>query len=655
MALCVAFDKGNGYGLNGHGIMKFLSENKTGIFIAVFFVAITLPPPGIRWGLPSSSKAEMVLSPDMRNDKFYRILSSARQEIYEKIGGNPSAYAGRVRSSGGAYDTGVTRRTAPSSDGTVALITKGGIPPYEILLAMNSFLLRSEHPHEQEMLNAISKMNPSRLDFNPRFYRYGGSYIYALAGIYFVCSKIGLLTLSTDTTYYLSHPDEMAKFYIIGRALSVFSGTAVIFFTYCLAMKLYGGMTRRVPLLSAVFAAMLPVLFVDSITMRPQIYAAAWALAGIYTSTYIILYPPSEIYHDKKNIAFIILTAVCLGISLGAALNSWIYLIFPPVFLLLKDAGKKDKKFYISSVAKISAMILLCAVFVYFCTNPYVLFNLDDFFAEVNWMSSFRRTNWFPLNFFLVNLRQSLGGWTMFASFLMGSSLAAYLFFKKRQPEIPGDKILMACLVPSLLYIGIYFGGSVETGSANVRYHFPVLMLSCIMCARFFADFPTDKYLTKSIIAAYLILTIAFLAYQRAVYTLWFYQSGTGSSSSVNIQAGRWINQNIPRGASIGILKYTPHTDSLPPFRFADYKIIGDYEHAIIYNHDNIGALFRPEYFLVMENPDYQQITRSTRFKEFLDKYYVRVSAFEGKALLCKIKNAFGYGQSPVIIYRKRI
>jgi len=571
----------------------------------------------------------------MRSDVFYRKLKEARRGIYDKVGGNPSAYAGKKLATGGSYDIGVTRHTMSESDGTVLLSRmKNGNFPTEILLALNSFLLRSEHPHEQEMLNAISKMQPQRFDFNPGFYRYGGSYIYTLAGLYFILSKLNYLHLSSDTAYYLARPDEMARFYVAGRLLSVFCGGIMVLFTYAIAKKLYD---EKIALLSGILTLLLPVLFVDSCTMRPQIYAAAWAMCGMWFSLNI----------DEVNKNFylpLILTSLCLGMAIGAALNSWIYLIFPTTIFVIRavEEGKSFNRILKSrDFIFLHLLVFMLASIIYLITNPYVIFNVKNFMDEVRWMSTFRQTNWLPLNFFTVNLREILG-----VPLLL--TIIGAVFYSLIKSEELGDKILLSYLLPAVFYVAIYFGGAVETGAANVRYHLPLVLLILVWCAAYLIKSATlsDSRFIRQLFTFVILLVAVSVGTERVIYFLRFYKSA--SNDSINLKAGRWINENIPRGASIGILKYTPHTDSTPPFRFTDYTIVGDYEHALC-EEVNLSSVRRPEYFLIMENPDYEILKKNTLLDRFLSENYNVVRKFE--FLPAIFRNYLGYGEQTVKIY----
>ncbi|MFQ6110991.1 MAG: hypothetical protein ACE5LX_03050, partial [Nitrospinota bacterium] len=67
-------------------------------------------------------------------------------------------------------------------------------------------LTNSQLPDEPLVITALAAMKPERWDFNPRFFQYGGMYLYPIAAAVKAGSMMGLLRLTPDRTFYLSHP-----------------------------------------------------------------------------------------------------------------------------------------------------------------------------------------------------------------------------------------------------------------------------------------------------------------------------------------------------------------------------------------------------------------------------------------------------------------
>ena len=100
--------------------------------------------------------------------------------------------------------------------------------------------VRSCHPDEYMMFKILSRMRPWKLDLDPEWYVIGGGYVYPLGLALKDAEALGLVRLEDDVIYYLSHPDEMAKLYVVGRVLSLaFAFGAVVLVTLC-ANRLWG-------------------------------------------------------------------------------------------------------------------------------------------------------------------------------------------------------------------------------------------------------------------------------------------------------------------------------------------------------------------------------------------------------------------------------
>src|SRR5206468_8460704 len=70
------------------------------------------------------------------------------------------------------------------------------------------FRLYSCQPDEMITFRSLSRMKPGRGDLDPRFFQYGGLWVYAVGGLLKVASMLGLVTLRPDLAYYLDHPEQ---------------------------------------------------------------------------------------------------------------------------------------------------------------------------------------------------------------------------------------------------------------------------------------------------------------------------------------------------------------------------------------------------------------------------------------------------------------
>src|ERR1039458_6628002 len=95
--------------------------------------------PGLPWGLPSSERAELVLPAAQRTPAMLQKMARARQDIYDRSGGNPNVELGQKLSRGEPLYPDHFR-----------------VPDDELLLSYSSFLIRSMDPDEQRSLAALA-------------------------------------------------------------------------------------------------------------------------------------------------------------------------------------------------------------------------------------------------------------------------------------------------------------------------------------------------------------------------------------------------------------------------------------------------------------------------------------------------------------------
>jgi hypothetical protein len=64
-------------------------------------------------------------------------------------------------------------------------------------------------------------MKPESADLNPHFFHWGTLHTYAAGAALGASHLVGLVELQRDPAYYLERPEEMARLYLVGRALSL--------------------------------------------------------------------------------------------------------------------------------------------------------------------------------------------------------------------------------------------------------------------------------------------------------------------------------------------------------------------------------------------------------------------------------------------------
>jgi len=162
----------------------------------ILILALGINLAGIRWGLPSQGLNSLYFSDKAAIEKRVEAIKAYPvKEVYKGIGPYLAEHPEEAK------------RKLPRS----------WYNP-----------IRSYHPDEYFVIKSIAGMNPKNFNFNPHQYAVGGAYLYLVAGLLFLFSKIGLVFLGSNLGFYFLHPGEIAKFYIVGRAITALYGAGIV-------------------------------------------------------------------------------------------------------------------------------------------------------------------------------------------------------------------------------------------------------------------------------------------------------------------------------------------------------------------------------------------------------------------------------------------
>jgi len=345
---------------------------------------------GITWGLPSRNIDKYLFGDGevWSGEKIYR-LAKADQKFSptrgadvdaDPITGNrqpppspqPSPLKGEgVGGNGSVHDQEPIPLTATEAD--VAKIYL-------------RYRLYTYQPDEMITMMALAGMRPSKLDFDPRLYQYGGLFIYPVGALIKLCGLLGLIDVRNDVVFYLDNPDEFGKFYIVARAYSAAWGLLGVIVVYAIAKRLA---SHRAALLAALLFTLMPVVVCMAHEGKPHLPGAVLMLLAVY---FAIRCSPSgnakikdqrSKFEEEKNDLpngirnstfelrqFFWWMCVCCGAALGMALSSWpVFVLIPLVAFRAVDLSPRDRAFRILTGTA-------AALAVYLVTNPYILINV---------------------------------------------------------------------------------------------------------------------------------------------------------------------------------------------------------------------------------------------------------------------------------------
>lgn len=190
--------------------------------ILLFFAVISII--GITWGLPSRKIDKYLFGGGevWSGEKIYRLANADVKLAPDR--------ASRI-----GADVDIDPLTeARAADEPITLTAADE----DIARIYLRYRLYTYQPDEMITMMALAGMRPSRLELDPRLYQYGGLFIYPVGALIKLCGLLGFIDVRSDVIYYLDHPDEFGKFYIVARAYSAAWGLFGVILVYAIASRL---------------------------------------------------------------------------------------------------------------------------------------------------------------------------------------------------------------------------------------------------------------------------------------------------------------------------------------------------------------------------------------------------------------------------------
>lgn len=475
-------------------------------------------------------------------------------------------------------------------------------PAAEFAEQSHPMALQPYHPDEPVFVMAISNMEPSELDFNPKFFIYPTLHIYLVAIALKVSSLFNWLTLAPSKEFYFEHVDQVGNIYLIGRTVSAIFGVGVVLFTYLLGRKLFKN--SPVALLAALFISVLPAFVVHSHYMTVDVPVTFWILVTIYFSSYII---------ESNRIKWYVLA----GLSAGLAASTKYYAILIIITIITAHFIRlhNNRTFRRSGEGGILNTMLVAsytfAVLGFIVTSPYTILDFKEFYKSgiLSWFVTIFKgetsdpeirlfamdtgIGWF--NYLLNGIPTALG-WPFFI--LSGLGIFYALFVRKS-----GVVLLLSWLITYFFIIGVG-----ATSARHIRYLIPLFPVATLLTALFVYHLykGTAGVIRKSWVVICICVFIYTLAYSASHLNLLRAKDNRDS-------AAEWIRNNVTTGSVIGVgwepAFYTPplnknryNVEVLTPLgdKFNRWRII---------NHN-------PKYMVFSEFEYRQYIRLKDRFPE---------------------------------------
>jgi len=476
--------------------------------------------------------------------------------------------------------------------------------------------IRSYHPDEYFCIKVLASMNPQNFDFNPYQFTIGGVYIYLIGLILFLFSRFKIINLTKNLGFYFLHPEEIGKFYIIGRLITTFYGIGVIILSYLIAKKIYTK-SQKALLISSVIS-ITPLLILNSSYMYVDIPGLFWIMLCLYYSL--------EIF-EKPSYKNFFITGVLSGLALGTKIPLFTSIFIPFISLIL--TYKNTGKFIASAIYILGGAILSFSI-----TNPYFFITFPSPFVELKQHTPMSFSGRFYLNALGYGI-----GWPIFILCMIG------LFLNKKNLLEKKRILLLGWSIFYFLFISVF--------SKNfARYILPIVPPLIILGLDIWTwEIKKLNLLKNSILWICILYTFVYGLSYKSLFI----------KENIRTEAGIWIKENIPAGSSIGVTE-VPWQFQMPPFDYYVYRVV-----VTGYNTEELKKS-QPDFFILSSFqapiPPYPMRLQKERvkfYKEFIESgLYTEEKRFEKYPSFAGITYRFKtlpedliYLNPTIVVYRK--
>jgi len=572
---------------------KFYNDHWAAL-LAVLIFSSAVGFTGLTKGLPSRERLSLLFENNKQMEDSIPVMISARDAHYGKVK--------KIEQSGAVY-VGQTL-----SDGGAKQVEK--MKPEEIVGSLRSFFLGSYIGDETWTISIISRMNPKKLDFNPKTMQYGGAYIYLLCLIAGVSHLLGFISLSPDISYFFAHPEAVARLFLVFRFLSALSLVATATLLFWVVKKFYDA---RTALLASALLYLSPTVIIYSHVAKPHIYAMFWVLLSFYFAVRIL-------QNDDKR--YYVLGGISSGLAVGTIFTSG--LIF--LSLLFAEYLKRGKVLKIFNKNILLSVTCLTAVFL--VTNPYAVFSNLMLSTSAS-MDSTYNLGAFKFSGIMDTVNMFFSGainWTYVPLIILG---VAAVFRSASKLEY-----LLLFTTAELVFVNVFILRHAGVFCSAV----PFIAIICGLAVRWLCS--NGKLVKAGLIYLMFVLTI----------------SGWNAFMVLNafcgkphlMTAGEWINSNIPKGSTIGLGRCEYIIPANYPYmRFLDYGV-----YLVDYDFFPADGAYIPEYAVALYF-NVGPVNLAERLKKF---YVIEKEFLNPRNIMQKIVHdcAYPYIQPDVRIYRRK-
>lgn len=412
--------------------------------------------------------------------------------------------------------------------------------------------IRSLHPDEYVVLKGLLAMTPSKLDFYPGFFAWPPLYFWQVGGGLAVAWGAGYIDLEPEHRNIESafrNPENFSRAYIVGRMVTFIFALIAIAAAWATAYKLY---CSEAAVATALFLAVAPGFTYHADFMTADIPMLAWIML-------CALFSVMAMRNGKMR--WYLLAGACVGIAAATRYQGAFAALAVIAAHLLseRESGRPirarlfDRRLWLAGAVAIGLFLAF---------NPYVI-TRPGFIAELSkeldgsrWPTAGR---WEALS---ASLRTGLGLPLALISSVGFFFIVIRNIFVTRYRE---DIFLCVTFLPVSIWL---FWGT----PAMVRYWFAALPFAIFAAGLIGAELVIAKPTHKSrglLAAGIAVISLVTLGAWMNSMAHAMLRRGT----DVRLEAGQYIADKIPEGATIGVIE-DPWQFRMPPIDMNYYEVI---------------------------------------------------------------------------------
>ncbi len=454
-----------------------------------------------------------------------------------------------------------------------------GIPAYDAETARTLPGMRiSYHMDEDNYLWQLTRIRPQALDFFVSDFHRGTLQYYLVEMALLAAEFLGFLSSPWRESFISFRPDEYARLFVVGRAVSVLLGSCSIFLVYSIGKRMFGS---RAGIWAGLILSLLPLHVVNSHFLSSDITMVFFLLIAFYGLLITL---------EKPEVGNQFWTGIAFGLAVVAKYNAFFLLPVISLAHFLQKSCSWPKKVWLYFGAGLGFLL----------GEPYVLLHGREFWETLQ--KTYHTTAGLPegavpstlrlAGLQLKNMALFGFGVPLSAGFLIlggsayttlvrsrSSSVARRSFFAR--PALTEGLLLRAFLVS-------FFISLLCIRQPMIRYTLPIVALGVVPISHVFNSISQKKW-RRVLSFCCLLFTGLFTCAQVSILI----QEHTAN------QAFRWVDRHLVPGTSI--IKGWPEIPVLNPgkYRIRNYytgERMADFKN---FFEDSDGRPFFPDYALV--------------------------------------------------------